>query len=57
MGEEIKETKKSEEKYSVAEVSTQSEPRVYDGEKTYTIEETLVLVLNTLDKMQKKIIG
>ncbi len=52
-----KEEKKSEGKYSVAEIATQTEPRIYDGEKTYTMEEALVLALNKLDNMEKKIIG
>lgn len=54
---EVKEEKKPEEKYSVADIATQTEPRIFDGEKTYTMEEALVLALNKLDKMQKKIIG
>jgi len=53
-----KETPKEEkEKYTVADVATASEPRIHDGEKFYTLEEALVLVLNKLDKMQKKIVG
>ena len=52
---ESKEEKK--ERYIVVEVATQSEPRISDGEKTYTMEEALVLALNKLDNMEKKIIG
>ena len=55
--EKVKEENKQEGKYSIADVATQTEPRVFDGEKTYTIEEALVLVLNKVDDMQKKIIG
>ncbi len=52
-----KEEKKPEGKYSIADVATQTEPRIYDGEKTYTMEEALVLALNKLDNMEKKIVG
>lgn len=52
-----KEEKQEEEKYSVAEVTTATEPRIYDGENIYTIEQSLVLVLNKLERMEKKIVG
>lgn len=48
---EVKET------YSLADVATATEPRIYDGEKAYTIEEALVIILNKLDNMEKKIVG
>ena len=54
---EQKEEVKEEGKYSVAEVATQTEPRIFDGKKTYTTEEALVLALNKLDNMEKKIVG
>ena len=57
MAKEPKEEKNQEGKYSVVDVATQTEPRVFDGEKSYTIEEALVLALNKIDIMQKKIIG
>ena len=50
-------SKKQGEKFSVADIATQSELRIYDGDKTYTIEEALVLLLNKLDNMEKKIVG
>ena len=52
-----KEEGKTEEKYSIQEIATQSEPRIFDGERTYTTEEALVLVLNQLKEMQDKILG
>ena len=55
--EKPKEEKKPEGKYSIAEVATQTEPRIFDGKNTYTMEEALVLALNKLDNMEKKIIG
>ena len=53
---EGKENKK-EEKYSIADVATATEPRITEGEKIYTLEEALVLILNKLDKLEKKIVG
>ena len=55
--EESKEEKKIEEKYSVVDVATQSEPRITDGKDIYTIEQALVLALNKLEEMKKKIVG
>lgn len=43
--------------FVVAEVSTKSEPRIYDGEKAYTVEEAMALILNKLDNIEKKIVG
>ncbi len=57
MPEEKPVEKKSVERYSVQEIATQSEPRISDGEKIYTMEEALVLALNKLDNMEKKIVG
>jgi len=54
--EENKEVKEKE-KYSVEDVATATEPRIYDGEKTHTLEEGIVIILNKLDKMEKKIVG
>ena len=54
---EPEEKKAVKDKYSVEDVATQTEPRIYDGEKTYTLEEALVLALNKLDNMEKQIVG
>ncbi len=52
-----KEENKEEEKYNIIDVATATEPRISEGEKIYTTAEALVLILNKLDKMEKKIIG
>ncbi len=41
---------KTEEKYSVQEIATKSEPRIFDGERTYTTEEALELILTKIKR-------
>jgi len=56
----VKEEKKEseeQERYSVEDVTTATEPRIYDGEKTHTLEEGIVIILNKLDKIEKNIVG
>ncbi len=56
MPDEKKEVKE-EPKYSVAEIATATEPKIYDGKDFHTIEQALVTILNKIEDMEKKIIG
>lgn len=53
----MKKEEQQEDKFSLAEVPTQTEPRIYDGKKAYTIQEAMVLILNKLEKIEKNIVG
>lgn len=55
--EESKKEVKEEVKYSVENIPTQTTPMISDGKKAYTLEEALVIALNKLDNMEKKIVG
>jgi len=44
-------------KYSIVEIATQTEPRISDGKNIYTMQEALVLTLNQIEEMKKKIVG
>lgn len=50
-------SEEKKDKYGLVEVATETAVRISDGEKAYTIEEALVLALNKLDNMEKKIVG
>lgn len=51
------EVKEKEVKYSVVEIATATEPKIHDGKDVYTIEQALVMILNKIEDMEKKIIG
>ena len=53
--EEKSKEKKPEEKFAVGEISTQSEPRIFEPktENVYTVEQALVLMLNNQEKLLK----
>ncbi len=57
MAKDEKKEVKEEGKYKVQEVATASEPRISDGEKVYTLEESMVLLLNKLDNIEKNVVG
>ena len=49
--------KQSEGEFKLAEVTIDTKVVITDGKNTYTPEEALVLVLNKLDNLQKKLVG
>lgn len=49
------EKKEAKLKYSVGEVITQTTPAVLYEENAMTLEETLVMILNKLDKIEKSV--
>ena len=50
-------TKENKGEFRLAEVATETKIVIAQGEKTYSPEEALVLVLNKLDKLEKKLVG
>jgi len=50
-------TEEKKEKYGVIEVPTATEPMVTDGEKVYTTQEVLVLLLKKVENLEKKLVG
>lgn len=48
---------KSKEKFGVAEVPIETKLMVTDGEKVYTTEESLILILNKIERLEKKLVG
>lgn len=43
--------------FSLAEVATETKVVISDGKNQYTPEEALVLILNKITKLEKKLVG